>query len=147
MILLNVPYKRQKTKYSCVPASLMMLIEHYTGDCVFKEEEYRYMCNTEESGTYYKKCKNLLNLFGMKLREIRPKRIGAHLASGNPVLVSYMTGETESHCSVIVDYDSKKDLYKLNDPYYGKGLLIPGGTLEFAALSFNIINSTDESDK
>jgi ABC-type bacteriocin/lantibiotic exporter with double-glycine peptidase domain len=126
----KMKYEKQKTDYNCVPASLRMMLSYYDLGDIFTQKEISYMVDTDKDGTIYKNCKHFLDILGFRMHNINFKKARKMAANGDPFLISYDTSNSQSHCSVVVGYDDKKDMYILYDPWYGKNIKIPFYLLE-----------------
>lgn len=118
---LNVPHFQQEFDYSCVAASVRMVLAHHGN--VRSEADLRALLDTQPTGT---RAGNLMRLsdssFEVFLRSSNLTELQKTLAANQPVLVFLQTGSLEYwsmdifHTAVLVGLDSS--VAALHDPYF-----------------------------
>ena len=134
--ILDLPLYLQGTKTSwCVPYSFLG-IAHYYMLPITKKEMIRACRAHKSEGSYTNiELTKRLRKIGLNLKRIKfdYKNIRKTLKNNNPVVVSYLIGNTCAHFSTIIGCwkDNRGIRYcLLNDTYYGK-YTIPMAILEY----------------
>ena len=118
---LNVPHFQQEFDYSCVAASVRMVLAHY-GD-LRTEAELRSLLDTQPTGT---RAGNIMRISGsafeVYLRPSNMTELQKMLAENQPPIVLMQTGSLEYwnmdifHTAVLIGLDAANVV--LNDPYF-----------------------------
>jgi ABC-type bacteriocin/lantibiotic exporter with double-glycine peptidase domain len=120
--MIETPYWKQKTNYTCGPTALEIVLAFY-GDKLTQNELAKLAETNKDTGTDHKPLINAARKRGFYCYVHRNATI--HLVRdfihrGIPVLVNYVEPATnEGHYSVVVGFTHKNII--MNDPYFKKG--------------------------
>ncbi|MEK6918735.1 MAG: C39 family peptidase [Nanoarchaeota archaeon] len=129
--ILKVPYDKQKTDYTCGPASLKMILEFFG----IKKPEIilAHQAHTKKkTGTTHEQMINLVRREGLYCYVHNQSNINTikhFITAGLPVIISFKNPEDkEGHYAVAIGYN--KGIIILNDPWNGKNFKIDDKVLK-----------------
>lgn len=122
---------KQKTDYTCGPASIKIALSHW--DMNITEEALAKLCDTDENGTPVGNIEQTLISLGFKpLLRTRPsfksfrgalRAIVKYLRRDCPIIlcIEYPSWKGETHYAVLYHLDFDKKIVRLKDPMYRWG--------------------------
>lgn len=118
---IEVPYLKQKYDFDCGATSCRMLLKYFFPDKQWNHDDMMYDCKTTKAGTYFSDVLKVLRDEGLELKRLRSrKNIKESLDLNRPVALSYI-----DHIAVIISYDDCREVFIINDPWYGKNYKFP----------------------
>lgn len=118
---LNVPHYRQEFRYSCVAASIRMVLAHY--GVVHSEDDLRSLLGAANTAAPMRSVRKVSSLgFDVRMERATLQQLYAALSSGLPPIVFLQTEFLDywssdcSHVAVLVGMDATS-IY-LNDPFF-----------------------------
>jgi predicted double-glycine peptidase len=124
-MLLDVPYFKQDTGYSCGAASLQMVLAHH-GIRVSERELMERLGTDDEYGTHHEPIIREVTgrgLYCYVTKEATLEELLMYLDRALPSLVHYIEpSEDAHHYSVMVGYDAHHVI--LHDPWNGRGFTL-----------------------
>ena len=128
MHLTDVPFHRQKTAYTCGPASLRMAFEYF-GECASEEELARLLLTDSEIGTRHNKLIDIAVKRGFYCyvnNESTIFEIQHFISRDLPVIVHFLQNDedNEGHYALVVGVDDEHLVF--NDPWSGNHLELRG---------------------
>jgi len=91
----------------------------------------------EKDGTSYHNVRPFFNMLGISFR--KTKFFDNALSHNGIVIVGYNTSKRGSHVAILKGYDPKRYAYVLDDPWFGKDIIIPEYMFDKCINSFYLI--------
>lgn len=120
--MIILPYCRQTTEYTCGPACLRMVFEHFGKS--MREEDLAVLLDTDtEVGTITDEMPRIVVAQGFSVFEKKDASMGEledYIGRGVPIIIDFIEpSEEDRHFAVVVGFEEADII--LNDPWNGEG--------------------------